>query len=196
MSLITPDFGLLVWMTLIFGIVFFVLAKWGFPMITGSVEKRAQRIGDSIKAAKEAEEKLRNLAEEQSRMIEETRQEQSRILKEAAASRDNSVEQAKVQAREEASRILDQARTQIAAEKESALRDVRKEVALLSVSVAEMGLPVLSTRLPDSKKFRRDLSEERKSVFRSTIFPMDASLLKGSGIREFSEEISRIIRPQ
>lgn len=103
MSLITPDFGLLVWMTLIFGIVFFVLAKWGFPMITGSVEKRAQRIGESIKAAKEAEERLRNLAEEQSRMIEETRQEQSRILKEAAASRDNIVEQAKVQAREEAS---------------------------------------------------------------------------------------------
>ena len=146
MSLITPDFGLLVWMTLIFGIVFFVLAKWGFPMITGSVEKRAARIGDSIKAAKEAEEKLRNLAEEQSRMIEETRQEQSRILKEAAASRDNIVEQAKVQAREEASRILDQARTQIAAEKESALRDVRKEVALLSVSVAEK---VLKARLSD-----------------------------------------------
>lgn len=146
MSLITPDFGLLVWMTLIFGIVFFVLAKWGFPMITGSVEKRAARIGDSIKAAKEAEEKLRNLAEEQSRMIEEARQEQSRILKEAAASRDNIVEQAKVQAREEASRILDQARTQIAAEKESALRDVRKEVALLSVSVAEK---VLKASLSD-----------------------------------------------
>lgn len=146
MSLITPDFGLLVWMTLIFGIVFFVLAKWGFPMITGSVEKRAQRINDSIKAAKEAEEKLRNLAEEQSRMIEETRQEQSRILKEAAASRDNIVEQAKVQAREEASRILDQARTQITAEKESALRDVRKEVALLSVSVAEK---VLKASLSD-----------------------------------------------
>ena len=52
------------------------------------------------------------------------------------------------------------------------------------------------TRLPDSKKFRRDLSEERKSVFRSTIFPMDTALLKGSGIREFSEEISDIIRPQ
>ncbi len=46
-----------------------------------------------------------------------------------------------------------------------------------------MGFPVLSTRLPDSKKFRRDLSEERKSVFRSTIFPMDTALLKGSGIR-------------
>lgn len=167
MSLITPDFGLLVWMTLIFGIVFFVLAKWGFPMITGSVEKRAARIGDSIKAAKEAEEKLRNLAEEQSRMIEETRQEQSRILKEAAASRDNFVEQAKVQAREEASRILDQARTQIAAEKESALRDVRKEVALLSVSVAEKvlkkslsdadGQSALVDRLVDEVSSSKDL---------------------------------------
>ena len=136
MSLITPDFGLIVWMTLIFGIVFFVLAKWGFPMITGSVEKRAARINDSIKAAKEAEERLRNLAEEQSRMIEEARQEQSRILKEAAASRDSIVEQAKEQARDEAARILEQARTQIAAEKESALRDVRKEVALLSVGIA------------------------------------------------------------
>lgn len=167
MSLITPDFGLLVWMTLIFGIVFFVLAKWGFPMITGSVEKRATRINDSIKAAKEAEEKLRNLAEEQSRMIEETRQEQSRILKEAAASRDNIVEQAKVQAREEASCILDQARTQIAAEKESALRDVRKEVALLSVSVAEKvlkkslsdadGQSALVDRLVDEVSSSKDL---------------------------------------
>lgn len=147
MSLITPDFGLLVWMTLIFGIVFFVLAKWGFPMITGSVEKRAARINDSIKAAKEAEEKLRGLAEEQSRMIEEARQEQNRILKEAAASRDAIVGQAKEQARDEASRILAQARTQIAAEKESALRDVRKEVALLSVSVAEK---VLKKSLSDA----------------------------------------------
>ena len=140
MSLITPDFGLLVWMTLIFGIVFFVLAKWGFPMITGSVEKRAQRIGESIKAAKEAEERLRNLAEEQSRMIEETRQEQSRILKEAAASRDNIVEQAKVQAREEASRILDQARTQIAAEKvlKASLSDGAEQSALVDRLVDEV----------------------------------------------------------
>ena len=59
-----------------------------------------------------------------------------------------------------------------------------------------MGQQALSSRLPDSKKFRRDLSEERKSVFRSTIFPMDASLLKGSGIREFSEEIVSIIKPR
>ena len=134
-------------MTLIFGIVFFILAKWGFPMITDSVQKRADRINASIKAAKEAEEKLRNLAAEQSEMIEEARKEQARILKEAAASRDMIVEQAKVQAQYEATKIMDHARTQIAADKESALRDIRKEVALLSVSVAEK---VLKKDLEDS----------------------------------------------
>ena len=137
MSLITPDFGLLVWMTLIFGIVFFVLAKWGFPMITDSVRKRADRINDSIRQAKEAEERLRNLASEQAVIVEEARKEQTSILKEAASVRDAMVEQAKVQARDEASKILEQARVQIAAEKESAMRDIRKEVALLSVGVAE-----------------------------------------------------------
>jgi F-type H+-transporting ATPase subunit b len=71
----------------------------------------------------------------------------ARILKEAAESRDVMVEQAKQQARDEASRILDQARTQIAAEKENALRDIRKEVAVLSVGVAE-------------KVLRKDLGEE------------------------------------
>ena len=61
MSLVTPDFGLIVWMTLIFGIVFLVLAKWGFPMITSSVRERAEKINASIKAAKEAEESLKKL---------------------------------------------------------------------------------------------------------------------------------------
>lgn len=137
MSLITPDFGLLVWMTLIFGIVFFVLAKWGFPMITDSVQKRADRINESIAKAREAEEMLRNLASEQEALVEKARKEQAAILKEAASSRDAMIEQAKVQARDEAAKILDQAKVQIAAEKESALRDVRKEVAVLSVAVAE-----------------------------------------------------------
>ncbi len=147
MSLITPVFCLLVWMTLIFGIVFFVLAKWGFPMITDSVQKRADRINESIKKAKEAEESLRNLASEQDALVEKARKEQAKIMKEAAASRDALIEQAKVQARDEAAKIIDQARTQIAAEKESALRDVRKEVAMLSVAVAE-------------KVMRKDLAQD------------------------------------
>ncbi len=60
--------------------------------------------------------------------------------------------------------------------------------------IAQLGLSVLKTYLPDSKRFRRDLSAERKSVFRSTIFPMDNVLMKGSNIKELSEEICNLMR--
>ena len=148
MSLITPDFGLLFWMTLIFAIVFFVLAKWGFPAITGMVEKRAERIDESISKAREAEKQLEGMEERRAAMIGETRAEQARILKEAAQARDTMVDQAKLQAQEEASKILEHARTQIAVEKEAALMDIRTQVASMSVDVAEK---ILREKLSDSK---------------------------------------------
>ena len=148
MSLVTPDFGLLFWMTLIFAIVFFVLAKWGFPAITGMVEKRAERIDESISKAREAEKLLAGMDERQSAMIGEARAEQARILKEAAQARDTMVAQAKQQAQEEASKILEYARTQIAVEKETALMDIRTKVASMSVDVAEK---ILREKLSDSK---------------------------------------------
>ena len=148
MSLVTPDFGLLFWMTLIFALVFFVLAKWGFPAITGMVEKRADRIEESISKAREAEKLLAEMTERHSAMLDETRAEQGRILKEASLARDAIVSQAKQQAQDEAARILEHTRTQIAAEKETALMDIRRQVASLSVDVAEK---ILRDKLSDSE---------------------------------------------
>ncbi len=148
MSLVTPDFGLLFWMTLIFAIVFFLLAKWGFPVITGMVEKRADRIEESIEKARKAENMLAEMSERNAAMIEETRAEQARILREAAQARDAMVGQAKQQAQDEAAKILNHARTQIAVEKESALMDIRRQVASLSVDVAEK---ILREKLSDTK---------------------------------------------
>jgi len=135
-------------MTLIFAIVFFVLAKWGFPAITGMVEKRADRIDESIAKARKAEQLLSEMTERHSAMIEETRAEQARILREAAQARDTIVEQAKQQAQDEASKILGHTRTQIAAEKEAALQDIRTQVAALSVDVAEK---ILRDKLSDTQ---------------------------------------------
>ena len=137
MSLITPDFGLLFWMTLIFAIVFFVLAKFGFPMTTGMVDRRSKRINESIAKAKEAEESLATLAQQQEKMIQETRAEQARILKEASEARDRMIATAKEEARVQASDMIEHARIEIEAEKESALRDIRRQVSLLSVEIAE-----------------------------------------------------------
>jgi F-type H+-transporting ATPase subunit b len=137
MNLMLPDSGLLFWMTIIFAIVFFILAKFGFPIITGMVDKRAKRIDDAIAAARKAEESLAGLAKEQERLLAEARAEQARILQEAAAQRDNMIAQAQEQAKVEAKKIMDEAKVRIQEEKEAALRDVRKEVAIMSVAIAE-----------------------------------------------------------
>ena len=137
MNLITPDSGLVVWMTIIFAIVFFILAKFGFPVITSMVKKRNDKIHDSLAAARLAEEKLATLAHEQQELIEKARAEQAALLKEAAVARDNLIAQAKQQAREEADKIIQNAKLEIAAEREEALKDVRAQVAELSLDVAE-----------------------------------------------------------
>ena len=129
MSLITPDFGLLFWMTLIFAIVFFILAKFGFPVITKMVRGRQERIETSIRQAKEIEARVEEMAREHAGMLEETRREQARILREATEGRKQILEQAREDARGEAQKIVDEARARIAEERESALRDIRREVA-------------------------------------------------------------------
>ena len=147
MSLVTPDFGLLFWMVVIFGLVFFLLAKFGFPVITDMVDKRSAKIAQSLKDADEIEARMASWKVEQAQMLEATRKEQSLMLREAAATRARIVADAQAQAQAEADRILSEARARIEAEKESALRDVRKEIALLSVQVAE-------------KVLRHELSDE------------------------------------
>ena len=137
MNLITPDTGLLFWMVVIFGLVFFLLWKFGFPIITEMVEKRNAAIEKSLKDAKAVEAQMSAMLEEHAQMLEDARKEQAQILREAADTRSKLIADAKEQAREEAAKILADARTEIAAEKEAALRDVRKEVAVLSVSIAE-----------------------------------------------------------
>ena len=137
MNLMLPDSGLLFWMTIIFAIVFFILAKFGFPIITGMVDKRTKRIDEAITAARKAEESLAGLAEEQERLIAEARAEHTRILQEASAQRDSMIAKAQAEAKEEAGKIIEEARVRIREEKEAALRDVRKEIAVMSLAIAE-----------------------------------------------------------
>ena len=137
MNLLLPDSGLIFWMALIFAIVFFLLAKFGFPVITGMVEKRNARINDSLEAARKAEEALAHLNQEHERIMAETREEQAKLKKEAAAERERMIAVAKDQAKAEAQKIMDEAKARIQEEKEAALRDMRREVAKLSMSIAE-----------------------------------------------------------
>ena len=137
MSLLQPESGLLFWMLITFGVVFFILGKYGFPVITKMVEKRTEYIDKSLKSAKEANAQLANLKEESAAIVAKADKEQSRILREAAEERSKIIEDARKQASEAAQKELNAVREQIQQEKEEAIRSIRRQVAVLSVDIAE-----------------------------------------------------------
>ena len=137
MDLLVPSTGLLFWMTITFLVVFFLLWKFGFPVITGMVKERQAFIDDSLRKAHEANERLANIQKEGESILQEAREKQAQILKEAAETRDAIVEKAQDKARAEGARLMEDARVAIEQEKKAAIADIRKQVATLSVEIAE-----------------------------------------------------------
>ena len=137
MDLLIPSTGLLFWMTITFLVVFFLLWKFGFPVITGMVAERKAFIDESLRKAHEANERLANIQKEGESILQEAREKQAQILKEAAETRDAIVEKAQEKARAEGARLLDDAKAAIEQEKKAAIADIRKQVATLSVEIAE-----------------------------------------------------------
>lgn len=136
-SILTPDFGLLFWMLLAFLIVFFLMAKYGFPIITKMVEDRKNYIDESLQKAHEANERLAGIQQESERLLAEARAKQAEILAQAKATGDSIVSEARNKAQADGAKLLQEAKAQIAAEKENALRDIRQTVVDLSIVIAE-----------------------------------------------------------
>lgn len=136
-SILSPDLGLLFWMFLAFLIVFALVAKYGFPVIIKMVEDRKNYIDESLKKAREANEMLANIKAESEEILRQASERQAQVLKEAMATRDSIVKEARDKAREEGQKLLEEAKAQIAVEKENALRDIRNTVADVSVQIAE-----------------------------------------------------------
>ena len=149
MGLLIPDPGLVFWMLIVFGVVFFVLAKFGFPVIIQMVDKRKAYIDDSLKSAREANKKLAEIRVESEKILTQAHDEQAAILKSATETRNRIIAEAKEQARLEGDRMMDEMKKQIETEKESAIRDIRRQVAVLSVGIAEK---VMRNKLSDEKE--------------------------------------------
>lgn len=136
-SILTPDLGLLFWMLLAFLVVFVLLAKYGFPVIVKMVENRKNYIDESLAKAHEANERLAGIQQESEKLLQEARAQQAEILSQAKATADSIVREARDKAQAEGAKILQDAKAQIAVEKDNALRDIRQTVADLSLAVAE-----------------------------------------------------------
>lgn len=137
MSLLTPEPGLVFWMLLSFGIVAFILVKYGFPVILKMVDQRKDYIDNSLLAALQANEELARVKETSETILAETRREQAEMLNDASKLREELIEKAREDARLESEKIIVSAREQIRVEKEEALRSVREEITSLSVDIAE-----------------------------------------------------------
>ena len=135
MGLLQPESGLLFWMLLSFIVVFMILAKYGFPVITKMVEERRVFVEKSLEAAKEAKAQLDNIKTESEALLQQAREDQMKILNEAAAAKERIISEAKGQA--QAQKQLEEAKRQIRLEKEAAVREVRSQIAMLSVDIAE-----------------------------------------------------------
>jgi F-type H+-transporting ATPase subunit b len=135
-------------MLLAFLVVFWVLAKYGFPAIINMVDERNKYIDESLRKAHEAQERLANIEKEGESILQEAREKQAQILKEAAQTRDAIVEKAQEKARAEGARLMEEAKTAIEQEKKAAIADIRAQVAALSVDIAEK---VLRKNLKDDK---------------------------------------------
>lgn len=135
--LLQPEAGLLFWMLLSFGVVFAILAKFGFPIITKMVEDRNAYIEKSLDAAKEANKQLAQIKEQSEAILASAREEQVKILKDAESTRTRIVNESKELARAEGLKELEELRKQMKLEKEDAIKDIRRQVADLSVDIAE-----------------------------------------------------------
>lgn len=149
MDLLMPSTGLLFWMTIVFLIVLCILGRWGFPAITNMVKERKAFIDDSLRKAHEANEKLANIQKEGESILQEAREKQAAILKEATDTREAIVAKAQDKANEESARIVNDAKAEISNEKQQAIREIRAQVAELSVKIAER---IVREKLSDDEK--------------------------------------------
>lgn len=136
MNLITPDLGTIFWMTIAFGTVFFILAKFAWKPILAALKEREEGIENALKAADSAKEEMKNLRAKNDQIIQEAKQERDAVLKEARELKDKIITEAKKQASLEASKIIESSKQAFELEKEAAVKELKNQVAELSVSIA------------------------------------------------------------
>jgi F-type H+-transporting ATPase subunit b len=156
MELVTPSIGLLFWQTLTFLIVLFILAKFAWKPILGSLKEREDSIDEALSAAKKAKEEMILLSSNNEKLLQEARLERDRTLREAQTAANAIVNEAKEKAGAEGQRMIENARLAINNEKQAALAEVKNLAANLSIEIAEK---ILKRELSDEKAQKELVNE-------------------------------------
>ncbi len=148
-ALLTPAFGTVVWSTIAFLVVLFLLRKMAWGPILTALKEREESIATALNEADKARSEMSALQADNERLLQEARAERDGMLREAREMADKLVADAKGKAKEEAAREAESAREAIATERKAALAELKSEVAKLSVSIAEQ---LIRAELADAGK--------------------------------------------
>lgn len=161
MDLLLPGLGLIVWNSLFFLIAVAILTKFAWKPILSMLDARDKNIAESLEKARQAREELSGVKTESQQILKGARKEREEILGGARKERDRIIELARQEAGQQAAVILDDANTMIEREKQRAKDDLRKDLAGISISLAEK---VLGEELKDADAQRKSIEESIKDV--------------------------------
>lgn len=148
MDLVTPGIGMIVWSTLFFLILLFILGKFAWPAILSAVKARNESIKNALDAADRAKEEMEKLQADNEQILAEAKAERDALMREAKVMKDKVIAEAKEKATEEAAKLIRNARESIQREKTAALNEMKGQMASLSVEIAEK---LLRRKLGDAK---------------------------------------------
>ena len=161
MELITPQLGLIFWMTLIFLLLLFILGKFGWPVITKMIAERETLIQNSLNEAQKARDEMEQLKFNNDVLLKQAMEERDDILKEARLLGEAQKEEARLKAHEEGQRIIASACESINYEKLQALTELKNQIASFSIDIATK---ILEEELVDNENKTR-IIEKRVSDF-------------------------------
>jgi F-type H+-transporting ATPase subunit b len=160
-SLIEPGVGLIFWTTITFLLLVFILGKYAWKPILGAIKSREESISKALASAESALKDMRELKSANEVILNQARAERDNLLKEARETKDSIIAEAKQKAQGEADRILSTAREQITIEKNAAVAELKKQVAVLSIEIAEK---ILKSELSNDEKQKTLMNNLMKDV--------------------------------
>ena len=157
--LINPGIGTFVWLLVSFGILAFILMKWGWPMILKALKSREEAIANSLNEANKAREEMKNLVAHNEELLRQAKMERDEMLRNARLASEQIVEEARTKATAEADRIVEAARENINYEKMKAMTELKNQIANLSIEIAEK---LIRAELSDKPKADALIQKERE----------------------------------
>jgi F-type H+-transporting ATPase subunit b len=160
-SLIEPGIGLIFWTTFVFLLLLFLLGKYAWKPILGAIKTREEGIEKALASAESALKDMRELKSNNEKILAEARTERDNLLKEARETKEAIIAEAKQKAKDESERIMLSAREQISNEKNAAIAELKKQVATLSIEIAEK---ILKSELSNDQKQKTLVDNLMKDV--------------------------------